>query len=50
MKKAWQLEYDVFSNAKPVILSEQEQTWDAANDFEQWADIKYLMKWNYNVP
>ncbi|PKK94869.1 MAG: ADP-ribosylglycohydrolase family protein, partial [Tenericutes bacterium HGW-Tenericutes-5] len=50
MKKAWQLEYDVFSKAKPVILSEEEQTWDAANDFEKLADIKYLMKWNSNVP
>jgi hypothetical protein len=50
MKKAWQLEYDVFCNAKPVILSEEEQTWDAASEFERLADLKYLMKWNSNVP
>jgi len=50
MKKAWQLEYDVFSKAKPVILSEEEQTWDAASEFERLANIKYLMKWNSNVP
>lgn len=50
MKKAWELEYDVFSKAEPVVLSEEEQTWDAANEFEKLADLSYKMKWNSNVP
>jgi ADP-ribosylglycohydrolase len=50
MKKAWELEYEVFSNAQPVILSDEEQTWDAASEFENLSNIKYRMKWNSNVP
>ena len=50
MKKAWELEYEVFMNAKPVVLSEEEQTWDAAAAFENLSNISYKMKWNSNVP
>ena len=50
MKKAWELEYEVFMNAKPVILTEEEQTWDAAAAFENLSNISYKMKWNSNVP
>ncbi len=50
MKKAWELEYEVFSNAKPVILSEEEQTWNAIAQFENLSDVTYRMKWFSRVP
>lgn len=50
MKKAWELEYEVLKQAKPVILSEEEQTWDAIAEFERLADTVYQMKWFSRVP
>jgi len=50
MKKAWELEHELYTNAQPVVLSEEEQTWDAIKQFEDLADITYKMKWKSNVP
>lgn len=50
MKKAWEWDIELMRNAKPVLLSEEEQTWE--NAFEQadndWTRIKLL--WGSNVP
>ncbi|MDF2616810.1 MAG: hypothetical protein K0Q47_1465 [Sedimentibacter sp.] len=32
MKKAWELAYDIYSNAKPSVLSSEEQGWGALKE------------------
>lgn len=50
MKKAWELEYEVLKSSQPVILKEEEQTWNFADEVEKMEDIFTLMKWKSNVP
>ena len=50
MKKAWEIEYEKFSTAIPKVLTNEEQTWDDAIDFEKMQDIVTLMKWDSHVP
>lgn len=49
-KKAWEREYEIFSNSKPVVLKEEEQTWDLAATVENLDDFLLKMKWHSNVP
>jgi ADP-ribosylglycohydrolase len=50
MKKAWEIEYDLLHSSKPVVLSEEEQTWKGVAAFETMSDLTYRMKWSSNVP
>lgn len=50
MKRAYEYDQDLIQNAVPVILSEEEQTWESAFvvDDANWTAIKLL--WGSNVP
>lgn len=50
MKKAWELEYEVLKSSIPVILKQEEQTWNFADEVEKMDDIFTSMKWFSNVP
>ncbi len=50
MKRAYEYDYELITNAKPVILSEDEQTWEEAFEVDEknWQHVKLL--WGSNVP
>jgi len=50
MKKAWEIELEIRQRAKPVVLSEEEQTWDAINNLRQMADQQVQLFWDSRVP
>jgi ADP-ribosylglycohydrolase len=50
MKKAWEREYELLQNAKPVVLEEDEQGWLFAEQIECMDDFVLKMKWKSNVP
>ncbi|XMB71673.1 ADP-ribosylglycohydrolase family protein [Mycoplasmatota bacterium WC30] len=50
MKKAWELEYDVLQNSKPIVLADEDQAWGGIAEFEKMMDLTYRMKWKSNVP
>ncbi|WP_125154617.1 ADP-ribosylglycohydrolase family protein [Clostridium rectalis] len=50
MKKAWEMEHELTSKAIPVVLSEEEQTWDSAIDFDKHEATKLKLLWKSNVP
>lgn len=48
--KAWEKAYQLLQNANPVVLDEEEQTWLAANQAEQFIDMGLKLFWHSNVP
>ncbi|MEG2353655.1 MAG: ADP-ribosylglycohydrolase family protein [Clostridium sp.] len=48
--KAWEIELDIRRNAKPVILTSEEQTWDSYKKTCVEEDSKLRLLWNSNVP
>lgn len=50
MKRAYEYDYELITNAIPVILNEEEQTWELAFEFDKrnWEYVKTL--WGSNVP
>lgn len=48
--KAWEMAYDLFSNAKPKVLKEEEQGWTAIKAVAQFYDSMLSMEWSSNVP
>ncbi|MDF2948553.1 MAG: hypothetical protein K0R07_567 [Sedimentibacter sp.] len=50
MKKAWEMAYDLFSNAKPTVLSEGEQGWSALKAVAEFYDGMLNLDWGSNVP
>lgn len=50
MKKAWEIAYDLYSNAKPVLLSEEEQGWEALKAISDFYDNMLKAEWHSNVP
>lgn len=44
MKRAYEYDYELITNAKPVILSEDEQTWEEAFEVDEknWQHVKLL--------
>ena len=48
--KAWEYERELTDNAVPVILSEEEQTWDSMEDISFSEDTKVKLLWSSNVP
>lgn len=50
MKKAWEMAYDLYSNAKPTILQEGEQGWAGLTAVADFYDGILKLDWNSNVP
>lgn len=48
--KAWEIVYNITQNAKPKILTEEEQTWDNANDIAKYVDFNTRLMWESHVP
>lgn len=48
--KAWEIIRDLYSNAKPVVLEEEDQTWTANNDVLKFYDRLLSLDWASNVP
>lgn len=48
--KAWEMERDLRKNAKPRVLSEEEQTWDEISNLEKQADASVKILWHSEVP
>ncbi|MFA9422485.1 MAG: ADP-ribosylglycohydrolase family protein [Sedimentibacter sp.] len=50
MNKAWEIAHDLYFNAKPVILNEDEQGWSALKAVTDFYDGILNMEWASNVP
>lgn len=50
MKKAWEMAYDLYSNAKPAVLNEGEQGWSALKSVADFYDNILKLDWFSNVP
>ncbi len=48
--KAWEKAYRLLQEADPVILDEEEQTWQAMNEVEKFHDMTLKLFWHSNVP
>lgn len=48
--RAWEIAYDLFSNAKPVILAEDSQGWSALKAVSDFYDSILSLDWASNVP
>ncbi len=50
MKKAWELAGELYQNAKPVVLTEEDQTWTANLETMKFYDQILSLDWASNVP
>lgn len=50
MKKAWETAYELYSNAKPTVLSSEEQGWTALKAVSDFYDGLLGLDWSSNVP
>lgn len=48
--KAWQIASDIFKNASPRLLTEEEQTWEANLSTSDFYDLQTSLVWGSNVP
>lgn len=48
--KAWEIAHDLFSNAEPVILNEDDQGWKSLKAVSDFYDQSTLIDWHSNVP
>ena len=48
--KAWEMAQEIFHNARPVIRSEEEQTWTDNVDVSGFYDDNLSLDWGSNVP
>lgn len=48
--KAWEMEYELFSKAKPIIRQEEEQTWTENRSVSEFYDSNLSLDWGSNVP
>lgn len=48
--KAWEMAYELFSNAKPTILKEEEQGWSVLKQVADFYDNILSLDWSSNVP
>ena len=48
--KAWQIASDIFMNASPRLLNEEEQTWEANLSTSDFYDLQTSLVWGSNVP
>lgn len=51
MKKAWEMEHELINSAIPVVLSDEEQTWETgAQEMESHIELYTKLVWKSNVP
>lgn len=50
MKKAWEIAGELYWNAKPVVLSEEDQTWTANLETQKFYDQILSLDWESHVP
>ena len=50
MKKAWEMAGELFLQARPVVRTAEEQTWEDNLDVSLFYDQNLSMEWNSNVP
>lgn len=48
--KAWEIAYDIFSNAEPRILSSEDQGWSSLKAVSDFYDAQLSLDWASNVP
>ncbi|MBP1924481.1 ADP-ribosylglycohydrolase [Sedimentibacter acidaminivorans] len=48
--KAWEIAYDIFSNAKPRILNSEDQGWSSLKAVSDFYDAQLSLDWSSNVP
>ena len=48
--KAWEIAQDIFTNARPVVRNQEEQTWTDNVDVSVFYDNNILLDWGSNVP
>ncbi len=48
--KAWEIASNLYRNAKPVILEEEDQTWVIIKEVSKFYDSLVGLDWNSNVP
>ena len=48
--KAWEIAADIFQNASPRLLKEEEQTWEANISVSDFYDQQTSLVWGSNVP
>jgi len=48
--KAWEIAQELYTNAKPVILQEEDQTWEILKDVSKFYDNLVGLDWGSNVP
>ena len=50
MKKAWEMASELFLQAKPIVRSAEEQTWEDNLDVSVFYDQNLALDWGSNVP
>ena len=50
MKRAWEMARELFLQARPVVRTAEEQTWEDNLDVSLFYDQNLSMEWNSNVP
>ncbi len=50
MKKAWEMAGELYWNAQPVVLSEEDQTWTANLETQKFYDQLLSLDWGSHVP
>ena len=50
MKKAWEMAGELFRQAKPIVRSAEEQTWEDNLDVSVFYDQNLALDWGSNVP
>ncbi|SNS54064.1 ADP-ribosylglycohydrolase [Anaerovirgula multivorans] len=51
MRKAWEMEHELMQNAIPVVLEEEDQTWEEGAEFAGDYEVaKLKLQWKSNVP
>jgi len=48
--KAWEMAYDIFSNAEPRILKSEDQGWSSLSAVTEFYDAQLSLDWASNVP
>src|SRR6056297_176686 len=48
--KAWEIARDLYVNAKPVVLEEEDQTWEILKEVSNFYDQLLSIDWKSNVP
>lgn len=50
MKRAWEMARELFLQARPVVRTAEEQTWEDNLDVSLFYDQNLTLEWSSNVP